>query len=52
MVEASSGNTGCALSLVASVKGYDLTVLMSEKMSAEKANLIKGLGSNLIRTPS
>src|SRR5262245_27921255 len=36
IVEATAGNTGIALALVASQKGYKLTVVMPDKMSDEK----------------
>ena len=52
IVEATSGNTGIAIALACSVKGYDCIVTMPEKMSAEKANVLKGLGATVIRTPT
>lgn len=50
--EATSGNTGIGLALASAVKGYDITIAMPEKMSAEKANVLKGLGAHIIRTPT
>lgn len=52
IVEATSGNTGIGLALAAAVKGYDITITMPQKMSAEKANVLKGLGAHIIRTPT
>jgi cystathionine beta-synthase len=52
IVEATSGNTGIGLTLAAAVQGYECIVAMPEKMSAEKANILKGLGAKIIRTPN
>ncbi len=37
--------------MVCAVKGYDLTVFMSEKMSSEKQDMMTGLGAKVVRTP-
>lgn len=50
IVQATSGNTGIGLSLAAAVKGYECVICMPEKMSMEKANVLKGLGAKIIRT--
>ncbi|CAG0884748.1 unnamed protein product [Cyprideis torosa] len=52
LIEATSGNTGIAFSLVAAVKGYHAVMLMPEKMSMEKVNSMKCLGADIIRTPT
>lgn len=52
IVEATSGNTGIGLTLAATVKGYEVVIAMPEKMSAEKVNVLKGLGAKIIRTPN
>lgn len=52
IVEATSGNTGIGLALASAVRGYEITITMPEKMSAEKANVLKGLGAHIIRTPT
>ena len=52
IVEATSGNTGIGLALASSVRGYECVICMPEKMSAEKANVLKGLGAKIIRTPN
>ena len=52
IVEATSGNTGIALALAASIRGYKTIVTLPEKMSAEKGNTLKGLGAKIIRTPN
>lgn len=48
VIEATSGNTGIALSYHAKQRGYDVTIVMPENMSEERKNIIKGLGANLI----
>jgi cysteine synthase A len=48
IVEASSGNTGNAMSMVAAVKGYQMLVVMPEGMSAERAAISTAFGAQLI----
>jgi len=43
-----SGNTGVALAMVGTAKGYRVTILMSEGASHERRHLIKQLGAELI----
>lgn len=52
IVEATSGNTGIGLALASAVRGYECIICMPEKMSAEKANVLRGLGATIIRTPN
>lgn len=52
IVEATSGNTGIGLALASAVRGYECIICMPEKMSAEKANVLSGLGAKIIRTPN
>lgn len=52
LIEPTSGNTGIGLALTAAVKGYNMVICMPEKMSAEKANTLKGLGATIYRTPT
>lgn len=52
LIEATSGNTGIGLSLSAAVKGYEMIVCMPEKMSREKADVMKALGARIVRTPT
>lgn len=52
LIEATSGNTGIGLSLVAAVKGYKMVITLPEKMSIEKVNVMRGLGARVIRTPT
>lgn len=50
VMEATSGNTGIGMALLASAKGYPCLITMPEKMSGEKVNILKGLGAQIIRT--
>jgi cystathionine beta-synthase len=52
IVEATSGNTGVGLALAASVKGYRCIFTMPDKMSQEKARLLRALGAEVIITPT
>eukprot|EP01054_Gregarina_sp_Poly1_P000332 Gregarina_sp_Poly_1__331@NODE_107_length_14129_cov_139_662779_g94_i0_p3_GENE_NODE_107_length_14129_cov_139_662779_g94_i0NODE_107_length_14129_cov_139_662779_g94_i0_p3_ORF_typecomplete_len577_score63_67PALP/PF00291_25/6_3e70PALP/PF00291_25/9_5e03TAFII28/PF04719_14/1_5e03TAFII28/PF04719_14/0_51TAFII28/PF04719_14/7_8e03_NODE_107_length_14129_cov_139_662779_g94_i08082538 len=50
VIEATSGNTGIGLAIMCAAKGYNMIVVMPDKMSTEKANVLKALGSEVIRT--
>ncbi|XP_019875211.1 cystathionine beta-synthase [Aethina tumida] len=52
IVEPSSGNTGVAIALVATIKGYNCTIVMPKKTSPEKVALIKALGGQIAFTPN
>ncbi len=52
IVEATAGNTGLALALVSSQKGYRLTVVMPDKMSDEKISHLRAMGAEVILTRS
>lgn len=52
IVEATAGNTGLGLALVAALKGYKLMVVMPDKMSAEKMAHLRALGAEIVLTRS
>lgn len=52
VVEATSGNTGIGVTLVAIQKGHPVKIVMPENMSEERKKIIKALGAELILTPA
>jgi len=50
IVEASSGNTGISLAMVATVKGYEMIVVMPENMSEERKQMMRAFGVELVLT--
>ena len=51
IVEATSGNTGIALAMIAAAKGYEMVVFMPEHMSKERVRLIENFGAAVCLTP-
>ena len=52
IVEATAGNTGVGLALVAASKGYRCIFVMPDKMSEDKVNLLKAYGAEVVITPT
>jgi cystathionine beta-synthase len=52
IIEATAGNTGIGLALVAALKGYELITIMSEKVSKDKVKLLEALGAQTVIVPS
>src|SRR5687768_15420019 len=52
LVEATAGNTGIGLALVAAVRGYDLVCVMPEKMCVDKRVALEVVGARVVVTPN
>ncbi|MDB4971286.1 MAG: Cystathionine beta-synthase [Myxococcales bacterium] len=52
LIEATAGNTGVGLALVAAVRGYQLVCVMPEKMSIDKRAALATLGARVVITPN
>ena len=52
IIEATSGNTGAGLAMVAAAKGYRCLLTISDKQAAEKINVLKALGAEVVICPS
>jgi cystathionine beta-synthase len=52
IVEATSGNTGVGLALIAAVRGYRIVFVIPDKMSSEKIRLLRAYGARVVVTPA
>ncbi len=52
IIEATAGNTGVGLAMVAAVKGYRCIFVLPDKMSSEKIALLKAYGAEVVITPT
>jgi cysteine synthase B len=51
LIEATSGNTGIALAMVAAVKGYRMILIMPDNMSIERRHAMKAYGADILLVP-
>jgi cystathionine beta-synthase len=52
IVEPTSGNTGTGLAMAAAIRGYRCILVMPDKMSKEKVDLLRAYGAEVVVTPS
>lgn len=52
IIEATAGNTGIGLALVAAIKGYRTIFVMPDKMSEDKVSLLRAYGAEVVITPT
>src|SRR5437870_8498006 len=52
LIEATSGNTGIALAMVAAIRGYRMVLVMPDDLSLERRSSMKVYGAELVLTPA
>jgi len=52
LIEATSGNTGIALAMIAGVKGYSIELVMPENSTQERIDIMRGYGATVTLTPA
>ena len=52
IIEATAGNTGVGLAMVAAVRGYHCVFVLPEKMSRDKEDLLRAYGAEVVRVPN